>query len=473
MNCFLKKNIFALFVFFLLAVFVTTKDTLAAVTCPTAGDPWERLSGCFQSKGTALFDSFCRPTQSMFNAIAEDQPQQSIVRFGYNYDTVRYLKLTYNIFGMSMDNIIRCLPVVGVACGLASGTPIPACDGLLKGFGYNQQDRDSFASSPVSGSLMGLFYRAQYLKDNIGSPFDVRYFASREFEGIPFLGTALAAGPTYTAPFITETYEIWKFVRNLSLAALSLIMLVIGIMMINRSKINPQTVVTIQYALPKLIIAVILIVFSYPIGATLANFFWYLPGGINSLVALQLKNTIPPLLGQLWNTTWNQPNIGSSIIFLFTTLLSQATLVAVTLVVGLLVAIVAIIQYIIIVIKFFICYAKIAFEIVMSPGVFVLSAIPGNDDRVSGWFKKVLAYGLSMAVLTAGANLVFTLGLLVITSAFLSTNTIPGIPVNFGVMGLNIVAPIEMAVIIILGLSIVIKMPAMIEEALVGKPKRK
>ncbi len=463
-----QKIIFTLVCFLASGFVVSTKLSLAAA------DPFHDV---MSNMNPSILKSFCRPTQSLFDNIATDQPQQSIVRFGYNYDTVRYLKATYNVFGMSADTMIRCVPGVGVFCAALAGTPMPTdCPSLLAG--YNQADPGKFAGSSVSGSILGLYYQADHIKSVVGSPFDMRYFASEEFKNVPFVGTALAAGaPEYRAPFITDVYFIWKIMRNLAFGALSLIMLVIGVMMINRSRINPQTVVTIQYALPKIIIAVVLIAFSYPIGATLTNFFYYGAGALNNLAANATAPQAAKDLGSMWDSAHKQINVGSVFMYIITAILASFVIGVVALIVGVLVCLVCIVQLILIVIKFFNYYIKMVFEVVLSPFSFVISAVPGNDDRVMNWFKKMLAYGVSLMVLEAGTFFVIFLGVdLAIHTVANFTATTTGAFTAIGglnVAGGPIIGIVELAVVFIAGLGTVLKMPAMIEEALIGAPGKK
>ncbi|GAB4219191.1 MAG: hypothetical protein Fur009_4100 [Candidatus Microgenomates bacterium] len=60
-------------------------------------------------------------------------------------------------------------------------------------------------------------------------------------------------------------YLLWENFRNLSFLIITLVLVTIGFMIMFRTKINPQTVISIENALPKIVIAMILITFSYPI----------------------------------------------------------------------------------------------------------------------------------------------------------------------------------------------------------------
>lgn len=58
---------------------------------------------------------------------------------------------------------------------------------------------------------------------------------------------------------------IWKAFRNIAYLLMAVVMMVLGFMIMFRKKIDPKTVVTAQNAIPRVIIALILITFSYAI----------------------------------------------------------------------------------------------------------------------------------------------------------------------------------------------------------------
>lgn len=64
---------------------------------------------------------------------------------------------------------------------------------------------------------------------------------------------------------LSELLPLWKVFRNIAYLLLALVMIVIGFMVMFRKKIDPKTVVTVQNALPRIVIALLLITFSYAI----------------------------------------------------------------------------------------------------------------------------------------------------------------------------------------------------------------
>ncbi len=67
---------------------------------------------------------------------------------------------------------------------------------------------------------------------------------------------------------------IWKAMRNIAYGLLACIMVIIGFMIMFRKKIDPKTVVTVQNALPKVVVALILVTFSYAIAALMIDLMY-------------------------------------------------------------------------------------------------------------------------------------------------------------------------------------------------------
>lgn len=64
---------------------------------------------------------------------------------------------------------------------------------------------------------------------------------------------------------LTPLLPLWQAFRNLAYALLAVFLIVIGFMVMFRKKIDPKTVVTVQNALPRIVVTLLLITFSYAI----------------------------------------------------------------------------------------------------------------------------------------------------------------------------------------------------------------
>lgn len=70
---------------------------------------------------------------------------------------------------------------------------------------------------------------------------------------------------------LSPILKLWEVSRNISYVVMIIIFVIIGLMVMFRNRINPQTVITAQAALPGLVIGLILITFSYFLAALITD----------------------------------------------------------------------------------------------------------------------------------------------------------------------------------------------------------
>ena len=104
----------------------------------------------------------------------------------------------------------------------------------------------------------------------------------------PASGIAWVSGGLQQAGFIPKTMaaegigfaaikpfaNLWKIFRDLSYMLLVIVLIAIGFMIMFRAKINPQTVISVENALPKIVISLILITFSFAIAGFLIDLMY-------------------------------------------------------------------------------------------------------------------------------------------------------------------------------------------------------
>lgn len=346
---------------------------------------------------------------------------------------------------MSTGQVYKCMSFLNSSFDLGADLP-PECnlddDELIKCQSLVNSYTDDVDGTIQSGGVSGQSYGslASYANglnkvNQTPIPVNLAYYMERQTENIPFVGTAFAQfggsqAATYSGPLLEITFSLWTIVRNLAYGVMALIMIVIGVMIMTRKRVNPQTMVTVQYAIPKVIIALVLITFSYPIGATLASLAWALRGSATTIVynlggfddvatlALVAQGLVPTL-----------------IIFLVSIILTGGVgLVTLILSAGGFIA--ALIVYIAIQIKILITYLKIIITTVTAPLTFAWSAVPGNESKVSDWFKKVLvlmASMLGMKAVVAMTHLVATYAVLENLESALSAGTFGGAAAQFAI----------------------------------------
>ena len=137
-----------------------------------------------------------------------------------------------------------------------------------------------------------------YLANNFG-------FIDHAFaQGIPNATGFTALGPVL---------QLWNFTKNLSYLLLTLVFLLIGLGIMLRVKLDPRTVISLQNQIPKVIVGILLITFSYAIVGLLIDVMWATTYfGIN-LIASQSSD--PLTIQRSTESLYNNPLTYVSSIF--------------------------------------------------------------------------------------------------------------------------------------------------------------
>ncbi len=99
------------------------------------------------------------------------------------------------------------------------------------------------------------------------------YWAYSGLENAGFISKTYAAEGIGFAS-IKSIMSLWKVLRDISFMILVLILIAIGFMIMFRMKINPQTVISVENSLPKIVISLLLITFSFAIAGFLIDLMY-------------------------------------------------------------------------------------------------------------------------------------------------------------------------------------------------------
>jgi hypothetical protein len=83
--------------------------------------------------------------------------------------------------------------------------------------------------------------------------------------------------------------SVWKVFRDLSYMLVVLVLIAIGFMIMFRAKLNPQTVISVENSLPKIVVALLLITFSFAIAGFLIDLM-YISVGIIAVLFSNAPN---------------------------------------------------------------------------------------------------------------------------------------------------------------------------------------
>lgn len=229
--------------------------------------------------------------------------------------------------------------------------------------------------------------------------------------GIPTVSSAYAQGTGYTAmnPFL----PIWKAFRNFAYSLYIIMFVVVGVMIMLRTKVNAQTVITIQAALPNLVITLLLITFSYAIVGFMIDLMYFLIYFVVYLVSSTgIISTPTQAIDRLlsysaWSVIFEGRNsiisavalaigevlsgLGTGALEVAGTLLSMASpmylIVAVAFIIAMLKLMVALIK----------SYVMLIIQTVTAPVQILFNALPGSKS-FSGWLKKTASYLIAFPV---------------------------------------------------------------------------
>ncbi len=211
---------------------------------------------------------------------------------------------------------------------------------------------------------------------------------------------------------------IWRFSRNTAYALLVLVFLVLSFMIMFRVKISPQTVISIQSALPKIALTVVFITFSYAIAGFLIDLSYVVLGLFAAAIKTGGSNeistqTVPYLFDQLTrgNGVWSIA-IG---LLIFTVLISAGVFLAGglsfvtvgTTIPAVILLIVGLIFILLILFRLFWLMTKTAGStillIIAGPLALLLGAVSPSGG-VGGWIKNLIG---NLAVYPTVAIMIF------------------------------------------------------------------
>ncbi len=329
----------------------------------------------------------------------------------------------------------------------------------------------SFASRN-SGSLagVGLVLQEVGLSDPI--PVNMASFFKYYAQRIPIIrDTAYAQSPGSWVGG-DMVLEIWQLTRNIAYGIVSIVMLVVGIMVMTRKKMNPQVVVTVQNALPRVVLALILITFSYPIGAFFASMVGVLVGAAISIFGDLMTSVLS-------SSAASSCGIGGS--FLQALVANSAFLMSymgaglTAVLLGALLLVVALVLWVFLLIKALFIYMKILISVMVAPIQFAVGAIPGNEETTLKWFKEIAANVLSIP-------LMFFITFLGFYILFAFTYIYAAPPSSASFLGTTVETVGRLGIIIMFGLfgafgclmcfGMSISIPKKVKGFIVGEPKR-
>lgn len=155
----------------------------------------------------------------------------------------------------------------------------------------------SISNGQAQGAIPVLlgFMGSTYLQKPASIPQYLAYVQNRA--GFPVKPAYAAPVPGFKA--MEPIIKIWELMRNVVYLFFVVVFVVIGFMIMFRKKLNPQTVISIQSALPMIIVSLILVTFSYAISGLIIDISELATRVIASVLGAKYFQNINQLLTKL------------------------------------------------------------------------------------------------------------------------------------------------------------------------------
>ena len=208
--------------------------------------------------------------------------------------------------------------------------------------------------------------------------------------------------------------KIWKIFRNIAYLVFIVIFVIMGFMIMFRAKLNPQTVISIQTAIPKIIIGLLGVTFSYAIAGLILDISQL---GMNLVFEILLTPNLSPEIAPgikqgfdldmfklldalLFDPSTIQDNFisGSNVITTIINAISKLIKIITfdnANLFSLILSIVIVSNMFKIFFMLLTKYVQIIFGVIFSPLVFLIGTLPGQTGgAISNWFRSQLAHVL-------------------------------------------------------------------------------
>jgi len=270
----------------LLASFVLAAFLLTSLSVPYA-----------QAQNTWYFQNYT----DWHTRVYDDTNPDEI--FGERYTAAQVEWVIYGLVAFITNHLVGDATLIGCIMRNATNTPqlIIDCVPLLV----------SFVQALIDGGLIGLDTSQNSALANYTNPIQHILSGDRSPSGIGYirgLGSKLklveevkAQGFGFQAATAIQT--LWVAVRNVTYFLLIIALIAMAFMIMFRVKISPQTVITVQSSIPKVIITLLLITFSYAIAGFMIDLMYVVLGLIAAVLSESGLYVLSPFAGG-GNVSW-------------------------------------------------------------------------------------------------------------------------------------------------------------------------
>lgn len=373
-----------------------------------------------QAKAQALW--YNQSPFEWYSKVYDDTNSNEI--FGERYTAAQVQWITYGIFFLPVNVLFSLLgvpptPVVCISNAMAGVVDMDTCFEGLKDF---MGSITGVATLPTNNNLYtgtegdGAYIAKQILSGN------------RTLSGVGYVKNVVnklkpvpsvkAADNSFGYNKLAVVSDLWSISRNVAYFFFVLATIITAFMVMFKVKISPQAVVTLQQAIPKIVITIILVTFSYAIAGFLVDLVYVVIG----IFAQFFGSAINLGMGNA-NATWDFlvgwfPDgfinfLLYSVLYIVLTIVASILITAVSLITlntasmifGAILFIFFVINILILIVYIFIALfnlfkalAHLYMDVIFAPIMIGVGALPSSRGAFANWLKRIIGHLLVFPV---------------------------------------------------------------------------
>lgn len=252
----LTKIVFSFFV--AVVIFNSTIAINVAHAQTTAGQQWYNSS--FTTWYGKVYDTNVSPSNEIF---------------GERYTAAQVQWVIYSLWAFMINAVTGPENSSVIACIMKGiGEQVFSISGCVPAVPLNGTP---YLTEPKPIAQSGSLMEAVFARRSISG---VWYFKDR-IDSFSLVPSAHAQVVGFGFDALSPIQPMWKVVRDISFSLFAVVAVVFAFMVMFRVKLSPQTVITVQSALPKLVVSLILVTFSYAIAGFMIDFMYVIIGLIS------------------------------------------------------------------------------------------------------------------------------------------------------------------------------------------------
>ncbi len=230
----------------------------------------------------------------------EGSPPEEI--FGERYTSAQVQWVIYGLFTFILNSALGGGDNNSVlSCIMTNTANLNACAAAIQSLTAKTNIPPPFAAVPKEPGI----WAKVFLADRPISGIAYTKKLIQKFDLVPVAQAQTTVGYGFTA--LRPIQGMWRSFRNVAYSLFTIVAVIFAFLIMFRVKLSPQTVITVQSALPKIVLALVAVTFSYAIAGFLIDLMYVVIGLISVIGSALFRDT--GLTGAVLNVQFNPTEI--------------------------------------------------------------------------------------------------------------------------------------------------------------------